>query len=121
VAGLQRDQIVMLNLATSPVTVTDWATTRYQQQCARVFDTYMRDLDISPDGSYFVIGITGAYRPGSLCDPPARWETGATDGRNRSTVTGITMAPAASSTPPPPAPCPRSPSRAASPPAPPAW
>ena len=55
-AGLQRDQIVMLNLATSPVTVTDWATTRYQQQCARVFDTYMRDVDISPDGSYFVVG-----------------------------------------------------------------
>ena len=56
VAGLQRDQIVMLNLATSPVTVTDWATTRYQQQCAKVFDTYMRDIDISPDGSYFVVG-----------------------------------------------------------------
>jgi hypothetical protein len=54
VAGLQRDQIVMLNLATSPISVTDWATTRYQQQCAKVFDTYMRDVDISPDGSYFV-------------------------------------------------------------------
>jgi hypothetical protein len=78
VAGLQRDQIVMLNLATSPVTVTDWATTRYQQQCAKVFDTYMRDIDISPDGSYFVVGTTGAYRAGSLCDGAARWETGAT-------------------------------------------
>jgi hypothetical protein len=78
VAGLQRDQIVMLNLATSPVTVTDWATTRYQQQCAKVFDTYMRDIDISPDGSYFVVGTTGAYRVGSLCDAAARWETGAT-------------------------------------------
>ena len=39
VAGLQRDQIVMLNLATSPVSVTAWTTTRYQQQCAKVFDT----------------------------------------------------------------------------------
>ena len=78
VAGLQRDQIVILNLATNPVTVTDWATTRFQQQCASVFDTYMRDVDISPDGSYFVIGTTGAYRAGSLCDTAARWETGAT-------------------------------------------
>jgi hypothetical protein len=78
VAGLQRDQIVMLNLATSPVTVTDWATTRYRQQCAKVFGTYMRDIDISPDGSYFVVGTTGAYRVGSLCDAAARWETGAT-------------------------------------------
>lgn len=64
-AGLQRDQIVMLNLTTSPVSVTDWATTRFQQQCAKVFDTYMRDVDISPDGSYFVVGTTGAYRAGS--------------------------------------------------------
>jgi hypothetical protein len=76
VAGLQRDQIVMLDTATSPVTVTDWATTRYQQQCAKVFDTYMRDIDISPDGGYFVVGTTGAYRAGSLCDSAARWETG---------------------------------------------
>ena len=78
VAGLQRDQIVMINLAATPATVTDWATTRYQQQCAKVFDTYMRDIDISPDGSYFVVGTTGAYRAGSLCDGAARWETGAT-------------------------------------------
>jgi hypothetical protein len=78
VAGLQRDQIVMLNLTTSPVSVTDRATTRFQQQCAKVFDTYMRDVDISPDGSYFVVGTTGAYRAGSLCDAASRWETGAT-------------------------------------------
>ena len=40
------------------------ATTRYRQQCAKVFGTYMRDIDISPDGSYFVVGTTGAYRVG---------------------------------------------------------
>jgi hypothetical protein len=75
VAGLQRDQIVMLNLTTSPVSVADWSTTRYQQQCAKVFATYMRDVDVSPDGSYFVVATTGAYRAGSLCDAAARWET----------------------------------------------
>jgi hypothetical protein len=78
VAGLRRDQIVMVNLTTSPVSVADWATTRYQQQCATVFATYMRDVDVSPDGSYFVVGTTGAYRAGSLCDTAARWETGRT-------------------------------------------
>jgi hypothetical protein len=78
VAGLQRDQIVMINLATSPATVTSWATIRFQPQCAKVFDTYMRDIDISPDGSYFVVGTTGSYRAGSLCDAASRWETGAT-------------------------------------------
>jgi hypothetical protein len=29
----------MLDLTTSPVSVTGWATTRYQQQCAKVFAT----------------------------------------------------------------------------------
>src|SRR5215213_11169128 len=38
----------------------------------------MRDVDVSPDGSYFVIGTTGAYRAGSLCDAASRWELGAT-------------------------------------------
>jgi hypothetical protein len=78
VNGLQRDQIVMVDLTTTPDSVFDWATTRFQQQCAAVFDTYMRDVDIAPDGSYFVIATTGAYRAGSLCDTASRWELGRT-------------------------------------------
>jgi hypothetical protein len=78
VAGLRRDQIVMLDLTTGPVTVGSWATTRYQQQCSASFDTYMRDVDVSPDGSWFAVVSTGAYRAGSLCDTAARWETAAT-------------------------------------------
>jgi len=38
----------------------------------------MRDVDIAPDGSYFVIATTGAYRAGSLCDTASRWELGRT-------------------------------------------
>jgi hypothetical protein len=34
VAGLRRDQIVMLDLTTGPVPVSSRATTRYQQPCA---------------------------------------------------------------------------------------
>ena len=78
VNGLQRDQIVMVDLTTTPDSVFDWATTRYQQQCAAVFDTYMRDVDIAADGSFFVVVTTGAYRAGSLCDTAARWELGRT-------------------------------------------
>jgi hypothetical protein len=78
VNGLQRDQIVMVDLTTTPDSVFDWATTRFQQQCAAVFDTYMRDVDVAPDGSYFVIATTGAYRAGSLCDTASRWELGRT-------------------------------------------
>jgi hypothetical protein len=61
-----------------PVAVTGGATTRYQQQCAAVFATSMRDVDVSPGGSHFVVVTTGAYRAGSLCDAAARWETAAT-------------------------------------------
>jgi len=43
-----------------------------------VFDTYMRDVDIAPDGGYFVIATTGADRAGSLCDTASRWELGRT-------------------------------------------
>ena len=47
---------------------------RPAQQCARVFDTYMRDVDISPDGSYFVVGTIVAYRaatPSTASPSPA--------------------------------------------------
>ena len=43
----------------------------------RAFVTYMRDVDFSPDGSYFVIVATGG-RVGTLCDTTARWNTNAT-------------------------------------------
>ena len=76
--GQELDQIAMFDLTANPVVLANWQTLRFQQQCASVFDTYMRDLDISPDGSYFVVGTTGAYRAGSLCDSASRWETGAT-------------------------------------------
>ena len=35
----------------------------------------MRDVDFSPDGSYFVIAATGGPNVGTLCDTAARWNT----------------------------------------------
>ena len=45
---------------------------------SNAFDTYMRDVDFSPDGSYFVIVATGGPNVGTLCDTAARWNTNAT-------------------------------------------
>ena len=35
----------------------------------------MRDVEISPDGSFFVVAATGGPRSGTLCDTAARFET----------------------------------------------
>mgnify|MGYP001261926799 CR=1 FL=1 len=52
-----------------------WATNAYSAMCASVFDTYMRDVEISPDGTWFAINSTGAWGGAtSMCDSTARWE-----------------------------------------------
>lgn len=75
VGGQQRNQIATADLAAGTATLSDWSTTRYQPACAAgAFDTYMRDVDISPDSSFFVVATTGAPFGGTLCDTAARWE-----------------------------------------------
>jgi hypothetical protein len=78
VGGVARRQVAVLDVtAGGPAAVASWQTDRFADACASVFDTYMRDVDVSPDGAYFVIVTTGAYRAGRLCDTASRWETGA--------------------------------------------
>ena len=83
VNGQTRLQIAMFDLNDSHGTLGNWTTTRFQatgtttgsSRCAKAFDSYMRDIDFSPDGSFFVVVTTGAYRAGTLCDSVSRWET----------------------------------------------
>ncbi|MEV6284940.1 PKD domain-containing protein [Kribbella sp. NPDC051770] len=78
IQGSQHHQIFMLNLAGASATVENWQTNFYNTACSRSFQTYMRDLDFSPDGSYFVVSTTGAYGgAGTACDSTARWNTSA--------------------------------------------
>src|SRR3954447_14411190 len=76
VGGQYRPNIVRIDLTTSPATVSPWFTDMYRYgQCSSSYDTYIRDVDWSPDGSYFVTVATGAYgTPPKLCDSAARWE-----------------------------------------------
>jgi PKD repeat protein len=77
VDGLARDQIVMIDLtgATAAVSTT-WYTTQYTPICSPgAFDSYMRDVEMSPDGSFFVVASTGGPHSGTLCDTAARFET----------------------------------------------
>jgi len=80
VNGAARDQIVMIDLLAGTAAVDpNWVTTGYTPACSYwLHDGYVRDLDFSPDGSYFVVVATGGPHAGSLCDAAARFETAAT-------------------------------------------
>ena len=81
--GESRPQIVKLNLTGPTATLSPWATQRYTTNCASVFDTYLRDIDIAPSGNYMAVVATGAQAggvgSGTLCDTASRWELGPTN------------------------------------------
>ncbi len=77
--GVKNRQLFMLDLSGATATPSQFRTTFYETTCNRVFDSYMRDLDFSPDGSFFAITTTGAYGGSTTaCDTTARFETAAT-------------------------------------------
>ncbi|WP_298515472.1 malectin domain-containing carbohydrate-binding protein [uncultured Nocardioides sp.] len=85
VAGQPRAQVVVIDTSGATATVAPWATNRFDDahnDCAGVFDTFTRDIDFSPDGSYFVVSATGAFAggvySGTMCDSVSRWETAST-------------------------------------------
>lgn len=79
VGGAHREQLAMIDLGGSSAALADWRTSRYEGQCGRNFNTYMRDVAFSPGGSYFAVVTTGgaARSEGALCDTATRWETDA--------------------------------------------
>ncbi|MGW3769254.1 PKD domain-containing protein [Actinomadura verrucosospora] len=91
VAGSTRRQIVMVDLTGPSAQLANWDTTRYADQCSQSFDTYMRDVEFSPDGAYFVVTTTGAYGGSAkLCDTQARWESAASGGGQQPTWVNYT-------------------------------
>ncbi|WP_308169562.1 delta-60 repeat domain-containing protein [Acrocarpospora catenulata] len=73
--GLARPQLGVIDLTTGRV--ADWHTAAYAPECRKAFPSYVRGLDLSPDGRYFVVVTTGGPAPGTgkLCDTAARFET----------------------------------------------
>ncbi len=75
--GQLRDQVAQIDLTgTQAVVRADWATNRYSPYCYNwAFDSYVRGVSYSPDGSYFVVAATGGGVGDTLCDSAARFET----------------------------------------------
>ena len=82
VSSMPREQMAMLALTPTTASVTSWSTSRFVMQCSGKFDTYLRDIDIDPTGTYVVVATTGAFFGGvnanTLCDSVSRWELGRT-------------------------------------------
>ncbi|MET8065408.1 hypothetical protein ABZS65_17400, partial [Micromonospora sp. NPDC005313] len=88
--GVVHDQIVRINLGANSATVADWNTDGYSAACKyTAFDSWVRDIQFSPDSKYFVVVTTGASYPGTLCDSAARWETAATGDGQKPTWTNF--------------------------------
>jgi hypothetical protein len=79
IQGLARHQVAVVDLTTTPASLANWATDRYLPACPSLkWPAYLRDVDVSPDGTWFSIVTTGAYGGTSrLCDTTTRWELGA--------------------------------------------
>ena len=77
--GAANNQFLMLDLTGSSAVGAAYQTSFYASWCASVFDSYMRDLDVSPDGSFLVVSTTGAYGGSNgPCDTTARFDVAQT-------------------------------------------
>ena len=73
--GVVDHQLFTLDLTGSAAAPGPMGTDFYTSTCSRRFDSYMRDVSISPDGTFFVVATTGAYNgSSSACDTTARFE-----------------------------------------------
>ena len=87
VNAVKNRQIFQLDLSGTAAALSAFRTSFYETRCSTSFDSYMRDLDFSPDGSFFVVSTTGAYGgAGTACDSTARFETDSAAGARPSWI-----------------------------------
>lgn len=77
--GVVNHQLLALDIGGDTAAPAPFRTDFFTAPCSQSFDSYMRDIDFSPDGRFFVVSTTGAYGGSSgPCDTTTRWETSAT-------------------------------------------
>ncbi len=83
---VDRDQVALLDLAPGSASINrSWRTLQFTGQCStNAFDSWVRDVDIDPTGTYFVVAATGGNATSNvdgskaLCDSASRWELSGT-------------------------------------------
>ena len=76
--GKPRPRLAVLDLEGGNARVADWHSNGYADPCNSSFgSSYIRGVDISADGSFFVVVTTGG-KAKALCDTVARFELGGT-------------------------------------------
>ncbi len=76
VDGLTREQVAVIDLTRRhPGLWRTWATESFASECNyRRFDSWVRDVVVGANDSYFVVASTGGGYGGTLCDSAARLE-----------------------------------------------
>ncbi len=70
-----RAQLLMADVSGPIAALSGWYTNAYTGSCDSNYDTYLRAVDFSPLGDYFVVVSTGKLTgPGRMCDAAARFE-----------------------------------------------
>jgi hypothetical protein len=78
IGGQARQRAGLINLGSSKATVSGWYSPLFDKACSSAQPTWTRDVDFSPDGTFFVIVTTGGGFPNDrtrLCDSASRWNT----------------------------------------------
>jgi len=75
VSGSPRAQAFMVLLGAT-ATLGPWHAPRLDLACTSSHPAYLRDVDFSPDGTYFAMVATGGGAQGTVgfCDAAGRWE-----------------------------------------------
>ena len=81
VSGQPRWRAFVADLGATTATLNAWRYPPLERDCTSRRTDYLRDVDFSPDGKYFVMVSTGLVAPAgqlgtAICDAAARFETG---------------------------------------------
>ncbi|MBI2711051.1 MAG: hypothetical protein HYX34_15380 [Actinobacteria bacterium] len=77
VGGASRTQVAVIDVGSNPARTTAWQTNWFAYgNCSTSYDFVVKDVDIDPTGTYFVVVTTGAWGNGTAgtCDSVTRWE-----------------------------------------------